>query len=144
MKTVIFNTENAVFNFTQKEVKENLICKHSEYAPGEVTRLLELISTDSDETILSSIHHHYFGHVAVNLIGSGIGTATCKFCKKIYDTNQLKEITFGHEKSPLDINQEQKGGFRLLNKRKIPSMFGGRGYECPEGHKLISMETWRT
>ena len=36
MKTVIFHTENAEFKFTKKEVKERLMCKHSEYAPGEV------------------------------------------------------------------------------------------------------------
>ena len=144
MDIVIYQTENAVFQFTPKEVKERLIGNQSEYDPNEVTQLLKLISTDSDETILSSIHHHYFGHVAVNLIGSGIGTATCKFCKKIYDANQLKEITFGHGKSPFNIYQEQKGGFRLFGKKKMPSLFGGRGYECPEGHTLISMETWRT
>ena len=144
MKTVIFNTENAAFIIDQKEVRDQLIGKITEYAPDEVSQLLELISIENDETILNSDNHSYFGYVALDLISAGIGTATCKICEKIYAVGQLKEFAVGHGKSPLDINQEQKGGFRLFNKRKMPSMFGGKGYECPEGHKLISMETWRT
>jgi hypothetical protein len=144
MKTVIFYNENAVFKFALKKVKERLICKHSEYDPDEVSQLLKLISTDNDETILIPEDQDYFGHVAVNLIGSGIGTVTCEICGKMYDANQLKQFATGHGKSPFDIKQNQKGGFSLFGKRKMPSMFGGKGYECPEGHKLISMETWRT
>jgi len=144
MNTVIFNTENAVFKFTQKEVKENLICKHSEYAPGEVTRLLELISTDSDETILSSVFHHYFGFVVLDLISEGMGTAVCKICGETYEAGQLKEFAVGHGKNPFNINQKIKGGIRLFEKRKNPSIFGGHEFLCPAGHKLISMETWKT
>jgi len=144
MNTVIFNSENAAFKFDKKEVEKRLIFKHSEYASDEFTKLLELISTDSDETILSSIRHHYFGFVALDLINAGIGTVTCDICEKIYDAHQFKEFAVGHGKSPLNVNQKQKGGFRLFNKRKMPSMFGGKGFSCPEGHKLISMETWRT
>ena len=144
MNTVIFNTENTAFKFDQKEVKERLICKHSEYAPDEVSQLLKLISTDGDETNLNPDDHRYFEYVALDLISEGMGTVTCKICDKTYDPDQLKEFAVGHGKSPLNINQQQKGGIRLFEKRKNPSMFGGKGYKCPEGHKLISMETWRT
>jgi len=125
-------------------VKERVICKHSEYDPDEISQLLELISTDSNETILNPDDHSYFGYVALDLIGSGIGTVTCQICGKSYDAGQLKEFAIGYGKSPFDIKQEQKGGFSLFNKRRMPSLFGGKGYECPEGHKLISMETWKT
>ena len=144
MNTVIFYTENAVFKFALKEVKERLICKHSGYALGEVTQLLELISTDTSETILNSDVRPYFGFVAMDLIGAGIGAMTCKICGKTYEAGQLKEITVGHGKSPFNINKERKGGIRLFEKGKMPSLFGGKGFICPEGHKLISMETWRT
>ena len=53
MKTVIFNTENAAFKFDKKEVTERLIGSESEYDSDRVTRLLKLISTDGDETILN-------------------------------------------------------------------------------------------
>lgn len=144
MNTVIFNTENAVFKFALKEVKERLIGNQSEYDPNEANQLLEFISNDRDETLLNSDDRHYFGYVALDLVGAGEGTVTCDICKKTYDAGQLKEFSVGHGKSPLDINQEQKGGFRLFNKRKMLSMFGGKGFTCPEGHKLISMETWKT
>ena len=144
MNTVIFNTENAAFKFSQKEVKENLICNQSEYSPDEVTQLLELFSTDVSEIILSSIQHHYFGFVALDLINAGIGTVTCKICGKSYDAGQLKKFAVGQGKSPFAFNHEQKGGFSLFRKRKNPSIFGGHGFLCPEGHKLIVMETWRT
>jgi hypothetical protein len=78
------------------------------------------------------------------LIGSGIGTVTCKICGKTYDADQLTGFTIGHGKSPFDIKQKIKGGIRLFEKGKNPSMFGGKGYKCPAGHSLISMETWRT
>jgi hypothetical protein len=144
MKTVIFNSENAAFKFDKKKVKERIICKQSEYDPNEITQLLETFSTTASETLLNSDDHHYFGYVALDLIGSCIGTVTCQICGKSYDSGQLKEFAIGHGKSPFDIKQEQKGGIRLFEKRKMPSRFGGKGYKCPEGHKLISMETWKT
>jgi len=125
-------------------VKECLIVPESEYNPDEVSQLLELISTGSDETISNSDAHSYFGFVALDLISSGIGTVTCKICGKTYDADQLKEFAVGHGKSPLNINQQQKGGIQLFEKRKNPSLFGGKGFTCPKGHKLISMETFRT
>ncbi len=144
MKTVIFQTENAVFKFTQKEVIEHLICKQSEYDSDEVAQLAELISPDTSETILTIDDHHYFGYVALYLINDGIGTVSCKICTKTYNASQLRQFAVGHGKSPFNIHQEQKGGFSLFRKKKNPSMFGGRGFNYPEGHKLISMETWKT
>jgi len=49
-------------------------------------------------------------------------------------------------KSPLSINSIEKGGIKKVfgKKQKLPGMLGGRGYECPKGHNLISMITWRT
>lgn len=144
MKTVIYYTKNAVFKLNPKAVRDHLIRKKSDYAPDEVSQLLELISNDGDKTILNPDGHSYFGHVVVNLIDSGIGTMTCKICRKTYDAGQLMEFAIGHGKRPFNINQEQKGGIQLFEKRKMPSLFGGKGYKCPAGHTLISMETWRT
>jgi len=118
MNIVIFQNENAVFKFALKEVKERLVGPESEYKPDEVFKLLNFISTDSDETILNPDDHKYFGFVALDLISSGRGIAICKLCTKTYDAGQLKEITVGFGRSPFDINQEQKGGIRLFGKRK--------------------------
>jgi len=144
MNTVIFLTENALFKFALMEVKERLIVSESEYNPDEVFKLLDFISTERDEAILISDDHDYFGYVALDFIGSGKGTAICKLCDKTYAAGQLKEFAIGHGKSPFDIKQKQKGRIQLFEKRKNPSMFGGKGFICPVGHNLISMETWRT
>ena len=144
MSTVIFQTENAVFKFALKELKERLVGPESEYNSDETLKLLDFISADSDETILNPDDHDYFGYVALDLISDGMGEVTCKICDKVYEAGQLKEFAVGHGKSPFDINQEQKGGIWLFEKRKNPSMFWGKGYRCPAGHALISMETWKT
>ena len=144
MNTVIFQTENGVFEFGQIEVRNHLIGKKAEYAPDEITQLLELFSTDASETFLNSDDHHYFEYVTLGLIGDRRGIVTCKLCGETYEVSQLKEFAIGHGKSPFDIKQEQKGGIRLFNKRKMKSMFGGKGYKCPAGHELIAIETWKT
>ena len=93
---------------------------------------------------LNSDVHPYFGYVALDLISARVGKVTCKICGETYEAGQLKEFAIGHGKVPFAINPEQKGGIRLFKKRRNPSMFGGKGYKCPAGHTLISMETWRT
>jgi len=144
MKTVIFSTENAVFKFSQKEVRDHLTGKKGEYAIDEVSQLLELISTDNNETIFNMNDNNYFGFVVLDLISTKVGKVTCKICDKTYDASQLKELALGHGVSPFDIKQKQKGGIQLFIKRKMPSLFGGKKFTCPKGHTLISMENWRT
>ena len=57
------------------------------------SQLLKLISTDSDETIISSDNFDYFGFMSLlDLIIAGLGNATCKICDKIYKAGQLKEF----------------------------------------------------
>ena len=143
MSAVIIKTVNAEFKFDQKEVKDFVARKKSEYDRDELAKLLKVISDKRYESFLNSDDHHYFGYVALDLISDGIGRVTCNICEKIYDACQLKEFAIGHGKSPFKIKQKQKGGFRLFNNRKMPSMFGGKGYKCPAGHELIAIETWK-
>ena len=96
---------------------------------------MELISADNHETILKPEDHYYIGFVVLDLISAGMGKVTCNIGGKLYGSGPLKEF---------DINPEQKGGIRLFENKKTPAMFEDKGYKCPEGHKLISMETWRT
>ncbi len=146
MGTVIFKTENAVFEFDRKDVKERLNILTTEHDVEEVTKLLELISILGEKTILNAEEHDYFGYVVFDLIGAGKGSITCKVCSKMYKAGQFKPITVGHGKSPFSVNTQTKGGVKSLfrAKQKQPAMFGGKGYKCPEGHDLISMITWRT
>ena len=144
MSAVIIKTVNAEFKFDQKEVKDFVARKKSEYDRDELAKLLRVISDKRYESILNSDDHHYFGFVALDLISEDMGTATCNICGETYNVGQLKEFAVGHGKSPFDINPEEKGGFSPLGKRKMPSLFGGQGLSCPNNHELIAMETWKT
>ncbi len=146
MSTVIFKNENAVFTFNQNEVKELIARKKSEYDLDEVAKLLEAISADNIESIVIPAEPVYFDLIAVDLIAAGNGSVLCKTCNKTYVASQIKPIKVGFDGSPLDIQREKKGVFKRLftKNRKPPTMSGGKGYECPAGHNLISVITWKT
>ena len=115
MNTVFFRTENAVLEFDRIDLKEFLI--------GEDIQVL----------------------IVIDLIAAGRGTVTCKICNKPYQPHQLEPIIIGVGISPFDISTGKKRGIKsLFSKWKQPALFGGKGYECPEGHELISAITWRT
>ena len=145
MKTVIFNTPEATFNFTQKELKEQIESKLSSYEIDETKKILNMISNSHQETVVIAEDQVFFDIIALNLIGAGKGTIACKPCNKTYLAKDLKPITIGAGESPIAIKREEIGLFSRLfsKKRKPPSMSGGMGYECPKGHSLISV-TWKT
>jgi len=145
MNAVIFKTVNAEFEFDQKEVKELIARKKSKYDLDEVSKLLELISDESNESIVIPDESVYFDYIAMDLIAAGKGSVLCKTCNKTYVARQLKSIKVGCG-SPLDIKREKKGVIKRLfmKRRKPPTMFGGKGFECPAGHNLISVITWKT
>ena len=145
--TVIFKTVNAIFKFIpKKEVKELIARKKSEYDLDEVEKLLKLISDKNIETILIPEEPVYFDYIALDLIDAGIGSALCKSCNRTYLADQLKSIKVGYGGSPFDIKIEKKGVIKRLftKKRKPPTMYGGKGYDCPEGHNLLSVIIWKT
>ena len=146
MNAVIFKTVNAEFEFDQKEVKELIARKKSEYDLDEVAKLLELISDKSNEAIVILKEPVYFDYIALDLIAVGKGSVFCKACNKTYLARQLKSIKVGFDGSPLDIKREKKGVIKRLfaKRRKPPTMLGGKGYECPEGHNLLTVITWKT
>jgi hypothetical protein len=145
-KTVIFNTVDAMFNFDQKEVMKLIARKKSEYDLDEVTKLLEHISANTKDTIVIPEEPVFFDYIALDLIGVGHGSALCKTCNKTYLAGQLKSIQVGFGGSLLDIEREKIGVLKRLfaKKRKPPTMYGGKAYECPAGHNLISVIIWKT
>ena len=146
MKAVIFETVNVVFQFCQPEVKKQIVLKKSAYDTDEVNKLLNLISADSEESIVIPNEPTYFEFIALDLINAGIGSALCKTCNKTYLARQLKPIKVGCGQGPFDIKREKKGVIKRLctKKRKPPTMWGGKGYDCPAGHSLLSVITWKT
>jgi len=146
MRIIVFKTENAVFEFSRKDILEHLNFLATKHDGDETVRLLKLISTASGETILIPNEHDYFGYIALELIAAEKGSVTCTACGKTYKAGQIKPITVGHGRSPFDVNLKKKGGTKNLfrRKQKMPAMFGGKGYHCSNGHDLISIITWRT
>ena len=145
MNTVSFKTENAVFQFDLKKVKERLEILATEYAVDEAETILRRISIPSDESKLIQVKQDYFGYVVLELIGAGKGSVICEICGKMYEAQNLKPIKIGAGDSPIDVKTRISGSVKcLFAKKRRMSMFGGHGYECPEGHNLVSMETWRT
>jgi hypothetical protein len=59
--------------------------------------------------------------------------------------NLISAPYYGESPFKINVKQKKRGIGRLFaRKQKLPGMFGGKGYECPEGHELIAMVTWRT
>lgn len=145
MKSVIFINENSSFKFILLDVIELLKFHHTESDVPEADSILKYLSKNNEDPVIIPGNYNYFGFIALDLIESGKGSVTCKMCNKTYPAGQLKPITVGHGKSPFDVKFSRKWRVKNLFRRpKLPGMFGGKGYECPQGHELIAMITWRT
>ena len=146
MRTVTFNTENAIFEFDLMDVQDHLYHYTSKHKVGEATKLLEFLSTQPSKSIDIPKDSQYFEYITLDLINAGKGSVTCIQCDTTYKLSQLKPITVGHGRSPFDLKPELRGCVikKLFGKKQNPPMFGGKGYECPVGHELISIITWRT
>jgi len=146
MATVYHETENAILYFDLRDVRQYLEYHASEYEFDEDTTLMSFLSSQAQESIKIPDEYGYFGYIAMELIRGSKGSVYCKICGKTYQSDQLKSTVVGHGKDPFSVNLEEKGGIKKLFKRKpkLPGMQGGKGYECPEGHELISIIIWRT
>ena len=146
MAKVRYETDDAVFVFNLLKVVERLDYYAAEHKVDEAVQLLDFIAESSDESINIPEKYDYFGYIALDLLSKEEGSIMCKTCNKTYQIDQIKPTTVGHGKSPLSVNIKEKGGIKKLfgKKQRLPGMIGGRGYECPEGHSLISMITWRS
>ena len=114
MNTVIFKTENAVFQFDLKKVKECLEILATEYCVDEANTILRHVSIPSDESKLIQVEHDYFGFIVLELIGAGKGSVTCEICGKMYEAQNLKPITIVKERGTSVINLHIKTDVILI------------------------------
>lgn len=142
MKTVIFKTKNAVFEFSRNYVIEHLNALFKENSSDEINNLSELIKHSNEETILIPQEHIY---IVLDLIAAAKGTVTCKICDKPYDISELESFALGAGKNPLSPNIKISRRHNLFHhEKRNPSLLGGEGYRCPASHELIMLITWRT
>ena len=146
MATVYYETENAILYFYLRDVREYLEYHAPECEVDEGPTLMSFLSSEVEESIKIPDEYGYFSTIAMELIGGSKGSVYCKVCGKTYQPDQLNPTVVGHGKDPFSVNLKEKGGIKKLfgRKPKLPGMHGGKGYECPEGHELISIITWRT
>jgi hypothetical protein len=143
--TVVYETAKAVFRFTVEDVMDHLNRTEPEYDEKEVTALKDLLSSATGDSITIPKDLRLFPHIALDLIRDSKGTAYCRACGRSYESGQLKPVAVGHGETPLSVNVKGRVWVRKLfrKKERLP-LFGGKGYQCPEGHELIGMVTWRT
>jgi len=65
---MIFITEDANFEFNREAVMELLEHRKLSYEIRELDTLIDLLSNQLNQIILSSAEHPYFGHLAIDLI----------------------------------------------------------------------------
>ena len=144
MKEVFFETENAILRFSHDDVVERLPYLESNLDATQATTLRDLLSR-SDHSIRLPPELNRFVYLALDLIEKGKGVVYCKACKRYYEAKELKRVVVGHGESPFSVDLKWRGWLRGLfrKKRRLP-LFGGKGYQCPQGHELIRLVTWRT
>ena len=118
MSTVIFKTEEAIFQFDRKSVMECLEQRKLTYKIQELDTLIQVLSRQPEKTILSSTEHQYFGFIVLNLICAGEGSVVCKNCGKQYRSNQLKAFTAGPDETAFKTSTEKKRVFKDLFLKK--------------------------
>ena len=145
MSKITYQTDEAIFEFDLPPAIDKLNHCATEHNVDEAQELINFIAESSEDTITIPEKYDYFGYIALDLLDQKNGSIKCKICNKTYQPNQLKPTIVGHGKSPFSINYKKKGGIKKLfgKKQKLPGL-GGSGYDCPKGHNLISMITWRT
>ena len=146
MQSVIYHTKNATFTFRLDDIVDRVSFCSSEYNLDEASKLLDFLTHSRDPCIRVPKDQSYFPFVAIDLIALSKGSIHCKLCKKSYRPYQLKLVSVGHGTSPFNVNINENAGIcKMLFKPNFnPPMHGGKAYECPGGHELISRITWRT
>ena len=147
MKTVHYDTEEADFRFQANDVTEYLRDPLNGLDDEAAANLMKIICQDSQESVEITEEQELFGFIALSLLEQGKGAVVCKACNKTYDAGQLKSVELGAGKSPSHVKIKPEGVIRSRfrpRKRRNPSLIGGQGFECPNGHRLIAMITWRT
>jgi hypothetical protein len=141
---VYFETENATLRFSYADVVEKLPYYDSTFLANEATTLHDL-PYHSDHSIWLPPELYKFVYLALDLIEKGKGVVYCKECKRYYEAKELNGVVVGHGESPFSVNVKGRGWLRRFfgKKQRLP-FFGGKGCQCPDGHELIGLVTWRT
>jgi hypothetical protein len=143
MKTVRFETADAVFQFTLEDVVEMLKGHASE---DEATELLDFLPIQRGDIVEIPQGKKSFLYAVLDLLTSNKGTVFCKICGREYQANELIAFSVGAGENPLKVKVGYRERLlkRLFGRQRRVPLLGGVGYRCPQGHEVISLVTWRT
>ena len=146
METVTYRTDYALFSFEIQDVIGPLTELCRDYQNQDAQNLLENLAAAPGDNLQVPPDNPVFRHVAIQLLDSGKGQATCRLCHKTYPADQLTKFPIGAGDSPFNVRLKPEGVLKRLfqRKRRMPGMFGGKGFRCPAGHELIAVTTWIT
>ena len=154
MTNIRYKNEEAVMKFEYDDVISQLKLKVAEYNVEDDAKLLKWLNKQSKRKEVIEIGDNQeitsrFCYLICNLIDSKKGGIFCKICKEMYKPDQIsKEST-----SPFDrgISSKTIRKLRKFHKKEFGSNgpinipgSGGKTYECPKEHILISVITWIT
>jgi len=145
MTTVIFETETAIFQFDLLDVQKFLAAIPSEEKSLEVTKIERILESSVKDIEKVLIDNEFFAYITLDLLGNGKGSVFCKSCQKSYQPQQLHPFPLGFGESPFTIHSaiKERLSKKIFGKEiKGMGMFGGKEFQCPKGHELISMITW--
>jgi hypothetical protein len=138
MRAVTYETEEAVFIFSEESLFKLLRVETPEYDVAERMTILNIIESSRKKSVVIPSDNYYFGLIVLDLIDKGEGAVICKSGQRKYAARDLRPTTLGWGKSPWELKTKWKGG------RRQPGKLGGRGFRCPLGHEVISRITWIT
>jgi hypothetical protein len=143
MRTVKFETTDAVFSFSLEDVVTVLKGRASE---DEATELINFLAGQPGDVIEIPQEKKSFVFAALNLLASNKSTVFCKACAREYQTSELVSFEVGAGENPFKVKVGYQESLlkRIFGRQKRTPLFGGKGYRCPEGHEVIGLVTWRT
>lgn len=141
MTTITYETDTAIFEFNLNDVVE---ASKTANQTDELNKLLHHLTPSPSNSITIPKEYTDFGYIALELITKEKGSITCKACNKTYLPDQLQPTIVGHGTSPFNLREKGEIKKLLAKGQRLPGLFGGHGFKCPQGHELISMITWRT
>jgi hypothetical protein len=134
MKTVRFETSDAIFQFTYEAVVEVL---HNRASKDEATELIKSLTAQSQDVIEIPQEKKSFLYLILVLLASNKGSVLCKTCGREYQASELASFPVGAGESPLKVKVGYPGSLlkRILGRGKRMPLFGGKGYRCSRGHE---------
>ena len=143
---VYYHTDNCIFIIDKVEMVNQLKKIIRESNNQEKINLLDYISLHQHSGDIILTKRPITEYLILCLIDENKGSVFCKECETTFSFEQLLTIKIGCGDNPFQFKPSIKEALRNLffKKKKLYGQFGGKGYQCPNGHHLIGKITWRT